>query len=136
MLGRPGDYPRVDIEHGARGLLRELRPVSRRERRRRQRGRFAQCEIPPRHDGRRAAKRHHERLSEDGRVINGRRLNEDTYTVQMADEEGRLMSLNKSDWRANLGAQMLNNPITYAVNGRQYVAAMGGLTLFVFALPN
>ena len=39
-------------------------------------------------------------------------------------------------WRANLGAQMLNNPITYAANGRQYVAAMGGLTLFVFALPN
>jgi len=75
-------------------------------------------------------------VTKDGRVINGRRLNEDTYTVQMADEEGRLMSLNKSDWRANLGAQMLNNPITYAVNGRQYVAAMGGLTLFVFALPN
>jgi alcohol dehydrogenase (cytochrome c) len=38
-------------------------------------------------------------------------------------------------WRANLGAQMLNNPITYAVNGKQYVAAMGGLTLFTFALP-
>jgi hypothetical protein len=30
---------------------------------------------------------------------------------------------------------MLNNPITYAVNGKQYVAAMAGLTLFVFALP-
>jgi alcohol dehydrogenase (cytochrome c) len=39
-------------------------------------------------------------------------------------------------WKANLGAQMLNNPITYAVNGKQYVAAMSGLTLFVFALPN
>jgi alcohol dehydrogenase (cytochrome c) len=38
-------------------------------------------------------------------------------------------------WKANLGAQMLNNPITYAVNGKQYVAAMGGLTLFTFALP-
>jgi len=38
-------------------------------------------------------------------------------------------------WRQNLGAQMLNNPITYAVNGKQYVAAMGGLTLFVFAPP-
>jgi alcohol dehydrogenase (cytochrome c) len=38
-------------------------------------------------------------------------------------------------WKTNLGAQMLNNPITYAVNGKQYVAAMAGLTLFVFALP-
>jgi alcohol dehydrogenase (cytochrome c) len=39
-------------------------------------------------------------------------------------------------WKANLGAQMINNPITYSVNGRQYVAAMAGLSLFVFALPN
>jgi glucose dehydrogenase len=38
-------------------------------------------------------------------------------------------------WKTNLGAQMLNNPITYAVNGRQYVAAIAGLSLFVFALP-
>jgi alcohol dehydrogenase (cytochrome c) len=39
-------------------------------------------------------------------------------------------------WRTNLGAQMLNNPITYAVNGRQYISAMAGLTLYTFALPN
>ncbi|HLX44541.1 MAG TPA: PQQ-dependent dehydrogenase, methanol/ethanol family [Bryobacteraceae bacterium] len=39
-------------------------------------------------------------------------------------------------WKTNLGAQMLNNPITYSVNGRQYVAAMAGLSLFAFALPN
>jgi alcohol dehydrogenase (cytochrome c) len=39
-------------------------------------------------------------------------------------------------WRRNLGAQMLNNPITYSVNGRQYVAAMAGLSLFAFALPD
>jgi alcohol dehydrogenase (cytochrome c) len=38
-------------------------------------------------------------------------------------------------WKSNLGAQMLNNPITYAVNGRQYIAAMAGLSLFTFALP-
>jgi putative heme-binding domain-containing protein len=35
----------------------------------------------------------------DGRVINGRRLNEDTYTVQVTDQDGRLMSVNKSDLR-------------------------------------
>lgn len=38
-------------------------------------------------------------------------------------------------WKTNLGAQMLNNPITYMVNDRQYVAAMAGLSLFTFALP-
>lgn len=38
-------------------------------------------------------------VTRDGKVINGRRLNEDTYTVQMTDEEGRLYSLHKSDLR-------------------------------------
>ncbi|MCM3879435.1 MAG: c-type cytochrome [Vicinamibacterales bacterium] len=38
-------------------------------------------------------------VTRDGRVINGRRLNEDTYTVQIADEEGRLLSLNKAELR-------------------------------------
>lgn len=38
-------------------------------------------------------------VTRDGRVINGRRLNEDTYTVQLTDEEGRLHSLVKSDLR-------------------------------------
>jgi len=31
----------------------------------------------------------------DGTVVNGRRLNEDTYTVQLIDESGRLRSLEK-----------------------------------------
>jgi alcohol dehydrogenase (cytochrome c) len=39
-------------------------------------------------------------------------------------------------WKASLGAQMINNSVTYAVNGKQYVAAIAGLTLFTFALPN
>ena len=38
-------------------------------------------------------------VTRDGRTINGRRLNEDTYTVQLTDEEGRLYSLMKSDLR-------------------------------------
>ena len=29
----------------------------------------------------------------DGTVVNGRRMNEDTYTVQLIDEDGRLRSL-------------------------------------------
>ena len=31
----------------------------------------------------------------DGTVVNGRRLNEDTYTLQLIDESGRLRSLEK-----------------------------------------
>ena len=38
-------------------------------------------------------------VTRDGKVITGRRLNEDTYTVQLADEDGRLLSLAKSDLR-------------------------------------
>lgn len=38
-------------------------------------------------------------VTRDGKVITGRRLNEDTYTVQIADEDGRLLSLVKSDLR-------------------------------------
>jgi cytochrome c oxidase cbb3-type subunit 3 len=35
----------------------------------------------------------------DGKVINGRRLNEDTYTVQLIDEQEHLLSLSKADLR-------------------------------------
>jgi putative heme-binding domain-containing protein len=35
----------------------------------------------------------------DGRTITGRRLNEDTYTVQLIDDQERLLSLDKADVR-------------------------------------
>jgi mono/diheme cytochrome c family protein len=38
-------------------------------------------------------------VTRDGRVINGRRLNEDTYTVQILDDRERLVSLVKADLR-------------------------------------
>jgi len=38
-------------------------------------------------------------VTRDGVVINGRRLNEDTYTVQLIDDKERLISLTKSDLR-------------------------------------
>ena len=38
-------------------------------------------------------------VTRDGKVINGRRLNEDTYTVQLTDDEERLHSLSKADLR-------------------------------------
>jgi len=36
-------------------------------------------------------------VTRDGKTIVGRRLNEDTFTVQLADEEGRLISIAKAD---------------------------------------
>ena len=38
-------------------------------------------------------------VTQDGKVIQGRRLNEDTYTVQLADDEGRLHSIVKAGLR-------------------------------------
>jgi putative heme-binding domain-containing protein len=38
-------------------------------------------------------------VTKDGKVINGRRLNEDTYTVQLIDDQERLVSLFKADLR-------------------------------------
>jgi quinoprotein glucose dehydrogenase len=38
-------------------------------------------------------------VTREGTVINGRRLNEDTYTVQLIDDRERLMSLDKADLR-------------------------------------
>jgi len=38
-------------------------------------------------------------VTKDRKVINGRRVNEDTYTVQLMDDQGRLVSLLKADLR-------------------------------------
>ena len=38
-------------------------------------------------------------VTRDGKVINGRRLNEDTYTVQLIDDQEKLLSLTKADLR-------------------------------------
>jgi mono/diheme cytochrome c family protein len=38
-------------------------------------------------------------VTRDGKVITGRRLNEDTYSVQMLDDKEQLVSLTKSDLR-------------------------------------
>lgn len=37
-------------------------------------------------------------------------------------------------WKASLGAQIVNGPITYEVDGAQYVATISGLSLCVFGL--
>ena len=37
-------------------------------------------------------------------------------------------------WKANLGAQIVSAPITYQVDGKQYVSVISGLSLVTFAL--
>ena len=39
-------------------------------------------------------------------------------------------------WRASLGGQMVNGPMTYQVDGKQYVAVIAGHSLSTFALPD
>ena len=39
-------------------------------------------------------------------------------------------------WRVSLGGQMVNGPMTYEVDGKQYVAVIAGHSLSTFALPD
>jgi alcohol dehydrogenase (cytochrome c) len=39
-------------------------------------------------------------------------------------------------WKASLGGQIVNGPITYAVDGKQYVAVISGNSLIAFALKD
>ena len=52
--------------------------------------------------------------------------------------EGYFQALDARDgsllWKANLGSEEINGPITYEVDGKQYVATVAGLSLTVFGL--
>ena len=37
-------------------------------------------------------------------------------------------------WKASLGGQIANGPITYAIDGKQYVSVISGNSLITFAL--
>jgi alcohol dehydrogenase (cytochrome c) len=54
--------------------------------------------------------------------------------------EGYFMALDAADgtllWKASLGGQIVNGPMSYEVNGAQYVAAAAGNSLFTFGLPD
>lgn len=54
-------------------------------------------------------------------------------------KEGYFYALNARSgallWRIPLGGQINNGPMTYAINGKQYVAVAAGSALFTFALP-
>jgi hypothetical protein len=37
-------------------------------------------------------------------------------------------------WKANLGGQIVSGPMSYQVEGKQYVSIVAGLSLVTFAL--
>jgi alcohol dehydrogenase (cytochrome c) len=54
--------------------------------------------------------------------------------------EGYLLGLDAKSgellWRAPLGGQINSAPMSYAVDGKQYVAIAAGSALFTFTLPD
>lgn len=52
----------------------------------------------------------------------------DGYVVTLDARTGALL------WKVNLGAPVVSAPITYQVNGRQYVSVISGMSLSTFAL--
>ena len=54
--------------------------------------------------------------------------NREGYVFALDAKTGALL------WRANVGGQASNSPITFSVNGRQHVAVAAGSSLFVYAL--
>ncbi len=61
-----------------------------------------------------------------GLVFGG--MNENTFFALDADT-GELL------WEYNVGGAVRANPISYAVDGKQYVMISAGTTFFAFALP-
>lgn len=70
-------------------------------------------------------------VTRDGKAIDGRRVNEDTYTVQIADQEGRLLSLQKSELREFTVSTKSNMP---SYKGELTPAEMSDLVSYLLTL--
>jgi alcohol dehydrogenase (cytochrome c) len=59
--------------------------------------------------------------------------------VFAGDSEGNFTAMDartgKDQWHIQLGAAVYSSPVTYSLDGRQYVVIPAGAALFVFALP-
>ena len=59
--------------------------------------------------------------------------------VFAGDSDGNFLALDartgKDLWHIQIGAAVYSSPMTYALDGRQYVVIPAGGTLFAFALP-
>ena len=67
-------------------------------------------------------------------------LTTDSGVTFTGDAEGNVLALRTSDgktlWHAGAGAGMESSPITYELDGRQYVVTGSGSVLFAWALPD
>jgi len=67
------------------------------------------------------------------RAVHGRGL------VFTGDAEGNFIALNaatgKALWHFQCGASVYSSPMSFAIDGKQYVAVAAGSALFTFALP-
>jgi alcohol dehydrogenase (cytochrome c) len=54
----------------------------------------------------------------------------ESYFYALDAETGELL------WRVSLGGQVNSGPMTYMVDGRQYIAVAAGTGLFTFALED
>jgi alcohol dehydrogenase (cytochrome c) len=66
-------------------------------------------------------------------------LTTDSGLTFSGDAEGNILALNTSDgktlWHAGTGSQMQTSPITFELDGRQYVVSGSGSVMFAWALP-
>ena len=66
-------------------------------------------------------------------------LTTDSGLTFTGDARGNMLVLDTSDgktlWHAGLGAGMQSSPITYMLDGRQYVLTGSGSVLFAWRLP-
>lgn len=67
-------------------------------------------------------------------------LTTDSGLIFTGDAQGNVLALRTEDgktlWHAGTGSQMQSSPITYELDGRQYVLTSSGGVLFSWALPN
>lgn len=66
-------------------------------------------------------------LSTEGDIIFGG--GKEGYFVALDANSGELL------WKASVGGQINSGPMSYSVNGKQYIAIAAGTALFTFALP-
>jgi alcohol dehydrogenase (cytochrome c) len=66
-------------------------------------------------------------------------LTTDSGVAITGDAEGNVLALNTADgktlWHAGMGAPMQSSPITYELDGRQFLLTSSGSVMFVWALP-
>ena len=70
-------------------------------------------------------------VTKEGKTISGRRLNEDTYTVQLIDDQGRFASLVKADLR---GYSILTESPMPAYKGKLSSAEVADVVAYLLSL--